>query len=372
MAEQASLWDQTDLLALVLPAEPRGPQEVSAGIASPETTDDAGRAKAPAAAPLAASAAGELAELPGPLPIAAIPASTPLQPSSPAAVPFTAPVAVPPLSAPATAPPPALPQLLATQRATPVSAGQQAPERLLILDTETTALSPEQGCCIEVGAVLFHVPSRAVLQQISFLLPSECNPAEAINGIAAAVTLLPQPREAAQACLLAMAASAEAVVAHNAAFDRQWFGHGPLPELGLPWICSMEDMRWPVDRQLRPNPSVRDLALAYGVPVWAAHRALTDCLYLVHVFQRCPELEALLIAAREPRQLHIARLSYAERHLAREAGFRWNDPVPSAWSRRLSAAEAAALPFPVVPVEPALVPPLPAKPVPPSPLPRSA
>ncbi len=242
-------------------------------------------------------------------------------------------------------PAPSLPSLAPARRP------GAAPGRLLILDTETTALSPAQGDCIEVGAVLFHVPSRAVLQQISFLLPTRDNPAEAINGIPAAVTRLKQPLEAARSCFLAMVASADAVVAHNAAFDRQWFGQGDLPDLGLPWICSMEDIRWPADRQLRSTPSVRDLALAYGVPVWAAHRALTDCHYLVHVFQRCPDLEALLVAAQEPRQLYKAQLPYAERHRAREAGFRWNEPLNGAWSRRLTAAEAAALPFAVVPVE---------------------
>jgi hypothetical protein len=41
----------------------------------------------------------------------------------------------------------------------------------------------------------------------------------------------------------------------------------------------------------------------------------------------------------------------AERHRAKEAGFRWNDPVAGAWSRRLSDREALALPFPVQPVE---------------------
>lgn len=258
----------------------------------------------------------------------------------------------PPVSAMAPFTPPAstpsLPPL-----ATPASRRPSvAPERILILDTETTALSPEEGTCIEVGAVLFHVPSRSVLQQLSFLLPCHDNPAEAINGIPAAVTRLSQPLEAAQALFQAMVASAEAVVAHNAAFDRQWFGSGGLlPDLGLPWICSMEEMRWPAERRLRATPSVRDLALAYEVPVWAAHRALTDCHYLVHVFQRCPELEALLAAAREPRLLYRARLSYAERHLAKEAGFRWNAPVPGAWSRRLSQREAEALPFAVLPVE---------------------
>jgi DNA polymerase-3 subunit epsilon len=218
---------------------------------------------------------------------------------------------------------------------------------VLILDTETTGLSSQEGQCIEVGAVLFHVPQRAVLTQISFLMPCTSNAAEAINGIPAAVTRLPQPWQEALACFRAMVAACDALVAHNAGFDRQWFGLGALPVLDRPWICSMEDIRWPAERHLRGTPSVRDLALAYGVPVWAAHRALTDCIYLAQVFERCDDLESLLLAALEPRSLYRAELPYAERHRAREAGFRWNDPVPRAWSRRLSRREAEALPFPV-------------------------
>jgi DNA polymerase III subunit epsilon len=225
------------------------------------------------------------------------------------------------------------------------------PERLLILDTETTGLSPAHGQCIEVGAVLFHVPSRALLTQLSFLLPCRTNPAEAINGIAAEVTRLEQPWQHALSCFEAMVAAADALLAHNAAFDRQWFGRGALPRLERPWICSMEDIRWPAERQLRATPSVRDLALAYGIPVWAAHRALTDCIYLAQVLERCEDLETLLVAALEPRRLYRARLSYAERHRAREAGFRWNDPLTGAWTRRLSQREAEALPFPLDPVE---------------------
>ncbi|MEI6031453.1 MAG: 3'-5' exonuclease [Synechococcaceae cyanobacterium ELA739] len=226
------------------------------------------------------------------------------------------------------------------------------PERLLVLDTETTALSREHGQCIEVGAVLFHVPSRAVLMQVSFLLPCPSNPAEAINGIPAPVSRLSQPWQAGLACFEAMVEAADAVLAHNVAFDHQWFGQAPLPALTKPWICSMEDIRWPADRQLKATPSVRDLALAYGIPVWAAHRALTDCIYLVQVLERCPQLELLLQAAMEPRRLYRAQLGYAERHLAKEAGFRWNEPVRGAWSRRLSDREVAALSFVVEAVEP--------------------
>ena len=113
----------------------------------------------------------------------------------------------------------------------------------------------------------------------------------------------------------------------------------------------MDDLRWPADRQLRSRPSVRDLALAYGVPVWSAHRALTDCIYLAEVFARCDDLEQMLSLGMEPRRLLRARVSFDDRHLAREAGFRWNDPVKGAWTRRLSERESASLPFSVVPVD---------------------
>lgn len=232
-------------------------------------------------------------------------------------------------------------------------AEQRCPATLLILDTETTGLSPDQGQCIEVGAILFAVTPRAVLTQVSFLLPCERNPAEAINGIAASATRLKQPWQAALTCFNAMVEHCDAVLAHNAAFDRQWFSDagGPLAAIPRPWICSMDDIRWPQERLLKSNPSVRDLALAYGVPVWAAHRALTDCTYLAQVLERCDALEQLLKAALEPRSLFRAKLSYSERHQAKEAGFRWNDPVQGAWTRRLSEREARALPFPVQPID---------------------
>jgi DNA polymerase-3 subunit epsilon len=309
MGEQPDLWQQNDLLGLM--ASP------PAGVEDLEQEPDPHQ---PTPAPVIAAA------------VVAAPVA------APATAPVAASVAAPKLELPALAP----------RHQSPAKA---LPQVLLIIDTETTGLDPSHGQCIEVGAVLFHVASRALLAQVSFLLPASRNPAQHVNGIAAEVTQLPQPWQAGLSCFEAMLDQADAVLAHNVAFDRQWFGIGPLPAIEKPWICSMADIQWPADRHLRPTPSVRDLALAYGVPVWAAHRALTDCIYLVQVFERCVDLEELLAAAQEPRQLFRAKLSYAERHRAKEAGFRWNDPVAGAWSRRLSDREALALPFPVQPVE---------------------
>lgn len=301
MANQPSLWEQNDLLSLLGAMETASP---SASEPEPQ-----------AARELMAEPEGD--SEPGSMPEPALHSQPEPEPPAPAVI--------------------QLPER------TPPS----CPATLLILDTETTGLDPASGQCLEVGAVLFHVPARAVLGQLSFLIPADTNPARHVNGIDPAVTRLPQPWRQSLALFGALVQSADAVLAHNAAFDRQWFGIDPLPVIERPWICSMDDIRWPGDRHLRANPSVRDLALAYGVPVWAAHRALTDCIYLAQVFERCPELEELLVAALEPRRLFRAQLSYAERHRAKEAGFRWNDPVAGAWARRLSEREVRALPFPV-------------------------
>ena len=221
------------------------------------------------------------------------------------------------------------------------------PENILILDTETTGLDNENDDCLEVGSILFNVKSRSVLAQQSFLLPVEINNAEKINNIPAEITRLPQPFSEAIKYFESLVRVSNVIVAHNAEFDKKWFGLKKLPQIEKPWICSMDDITWPADRQLKTRPSVRDLALAYGVPVWNAHRALTDCIYLAEVFIRCSELEKLLIRALEPKVLLRAEISYEDRYLAKNAGFRWNDAIKGAWSRKMSRRDKEKLDFPV-------------------------
>ncbi len=224
---------------------------------------------------------------------------------------------------------------------------EDSPQNILILDTETTGLDNENDDCLEVGSILFNVKCRSVLAQQSFLLPVENNNAEEINNIPAEITRLPQPLSEAIKYFESLVQVSDVIVAHNAEFDMKWFGLNKLPQIEKQWICSMDDITWPADRQLKTRPSVRDLALAYGVPVWNAHRALTDCIYLAEVFKRCSELEKLLIRALEPKVLLRADISYEKRYLAKNAGFRWNDAIKGAWSRKMSRREIEKLDFPV-------------------------
>tara|TARA_Y100001968_G_scaffold27038_1_gene21107 strand:- start:1282 stop:2127 length:846 start_codon:yes stop_codon:yes gene_type:complete len=224
---------------------------------------------------------------------------------------------------------------------------EHLPANILILDTETTGLDSEIDDCLEVGSILFNVKNRSVLAQQSFLLPVEKNNAEKINNIPAEITRLPQPLFEAIKYFESLVHVADVIVAHNAEFDMKWFGFNKLPQIEKQWICSMDDITWPDERQLKTRPSVRDLALAYGVPVWSAHRALTDCIYLSEVFKRCNELEKLLIRALEPKVLLRADISYDKRLLAKNAGFRWNDAIKGAWSRKMSRRDMHKLKFPV-------------------------
>lgn len=218
-------------------------------------------------------------------------------------------------------------------------------DNVLLIDCETTGVDPKKDKLCEIGAILFSLQHRAVIQQISFLLPVDENPAYEINGISPDLfdrRYDPDGSSLEESwnVLGNLLSTADACVAHNADFDRQWV---PPWMLSKPWVCTCTGITWP---GLRPRPSLRDLALHYGVPVWAAHRALTDCIYLAQVFERDPLLGAHLEEGLLPQKLVAACVSYDEKELAKAAGFYW---VPEArqWRRKCNDVQIAALPFQV-------------------------
>jgi DNA polymerase-3 subunit epsilon len=214
------------------------------------------------------------------------------------------------------------------------------PSKLLLIDCETTGTDPEKDQLCEIGAILFSVQHRAVIQQLSFLFSVESNAAQNINGIDPGLTTSTQANRYALAVLADMATEADAFVAHNADFDSQWVC-GFLPE--KPWICTCRGISW---AGLRPSPSLANLALAHGVPVWAAHRALTDCIYLAQILERDKELDSHLEEGLLPRRLVKACVSFADKNLAKDAGFRWI-PELKQWHRTCNQQQIDSFPFPV-------------------------
>ena len=218
---------------------------------------------------------------------------------------------------------------------------------ILILDTETSGLDEHKNEIIEVGCILFHLASKSVLSQLSFLLPVNENEAQFVNGIDPVITKISQPWEESINLFMKLVESSDLIIAHNAEFDKKWFGKGRLPKINKKWVCSLEDINWSFKKSLKMRPSVTDLALSFDIPVWKLHRALSDCFYLSEVFKKCVNLEEMLIKASVPRSLYKAIVSYEDRALAKKAGFLWNGPVNGAWARKLTEEELIELDFKV-------------------------
>lgn len=218
--------------------------------------------------------------------------------------------------------------------------------RCLILDTETDGLE-ETAKVIEVGAILYSL-EHGTLQELSTLLPAETNAAEAVNRIRPGAL-----RDVgfcgssfALETLFAMSKHADVYVAHNAEFDRvRVFGNTDfLPMASLPWVDSME-MPWPLAS--KQQGSLINLALDHGIGVASAHRALTDCRLIASLFDRMTNLQSMFQVAMRPKGLYVGMQPFADNHLAREAGFKWDRLVPKKWSRRMAIEDAETLNFPV-------------------------
>jgi DNA polymerase III subunit epsilon len=230
-------------------------------------------------------------------------------------------------------------------------------DRVLIIDTETTALEVDRGQVIEIGAILYSVKHQTTIQQASTLLPASSNAAENINRISPSILAAISMETARQgmSMIFQMAQSAEFAVAHNAEFDKKWFGNSKfgefvLPTLAdsqgkaLPWVCTCADFTWP--RQTRPGQSLVDLALAHGIGVYGNHRALTDCQLIAALFDVMEDLQGMFAKATRAKAHYIALISYEEKDLAKQAGFRWHSETKT-WERTMAVDDIEKLPFSV-------------------------
>lgn len=212
--------------------------------------------------------------------------------------------------------------------------------RIALLDTETSGLDAASGALLEVAVVEYDVTTATSLRSFASLVRAETNTAADVNGIDVAALGQAPPRDRVIATVRALLADVNAIVAWNAPFDRAW-----LPELhNRPWLDAL-DMPWP-----RPSTSrsLVSVALAHGLGVASAHRALDDTTLMARLFTRAAEMGANLPAMIEhatlPRARYVARLPCERNDELKRHGFRW-DLERREWWRSMTEGEAAALPF---------------------------
>ena len=217
-------------------------------------------------------------------------------------------------------------------------------ENILILDTETTGLDPKKDKIIEIAGILYNVPTKTVLSQIAYLNYAESNEAYEINKIPpeALKILSANAHHYLFQAFARMYQYADLIMAHNAEFDKAFvYNNEDIAKLDKKWICSKNDVIWPIPKSSPLN--LIHISVALGVPVISAHRAITDCILLSNCLGKVDDLHQFLEDGLN-RKMYQALVSYDAREEAKKAGFQWN-PEKKIWYRKLLPQEANALNF---------------------------
>ena len=215
-------------------------------------------------------------------------------------------------------------------------------DTVAILDTETSGLT-DSDVAIEVAVIVYSVTHAAPIRSFSSLMRAASNPAERVNRIPSALLADAPEAGTVWAGVSRMVAKCDAVLAHNADFDRRFV---PPDIAAKPWICTMNDLAWPmVDKPT----NLAAVALAHGLGIASAHRAYTDCDTIARLLSRVAEtmpLGPFLARGLRPKSRYQALVSFETNQLAKDAGFKW-DGAAKMWARTMADEDAAALAFKV-------------------------
>ena len=213
---------------------------------------------------------------------------------------------------------------------------------LFVIDTETTGLSAENAQLCEISGTLYRIgldkKTTGAITSVSTLMPVKSedlitSESKAINGITQELT--------ASVCGFAkeygyhkhavdlfveMSNSADYVFAFNAEFDKAFLKTLIRTDN---WICAMQDFDWGYPKKSHGNYKLIDLALWLGIGISTVHRAGDDVRLLVECLNRCKGnlvelIDQASVRANSPIIKVQALVSYADRELAKAAGFSWH------------------------------------------------
>ena len=170
-------------------------------------------------------------------------------------------------------------------------------ENVLICDVETTGLDEKKCQIIELGAILYNIKTKSILQCFSTLFPCESNPVEHINHISVESTKCNMyTTNAFLGIFAAFQEKSQAFIAHNAQFDEK-FIHTIFGDIKNPFICTKSQFKWP------SHPSrlrLQDVCHSMGVPYGEeSHRALYDAERIALCFSKVDDLQERIDAAYE-------------------------------------------------------------------------
>ena len=211
-----------------------------------------------------------------------------------------------------------------------------------VVDVETTGLDHARSVIIELAVQRFRFDAQGRICQIGIPRSWREDPGCALDEKITALTGLTDAdlagRRIDDAEAMQVLASAQVIIAHNAAFDRP-FVEARLPDLkGRPWACSCRDIDW---RAVRfEGASLSQLLMQCGW-FYEAHRAETDVLALLRLLDHVlptgdTVLKVLIANAQEPTfRLDAVGAPFAAKEALKDRGYRWDAPNRH-WTREVA------------------------------------
>ena len=200
---------------------------------------------------------------------------------------------------------------------------------ILGVDIETTGLDPKVDEVTELAYVLYNLQTETKLFTLSSLVQGVKEiPEEVIDLTGITNEMRAQwgvPKEQLKPNLKAMVGECDYICAHNAAFEQSFLG-----KMGKPWVDTATDLPFPSSIITR---KLTHLAAEHFVHLSGAHRALSDVETMLAIASKY-DVEVVKKYADSPTIVVQACVSFDQKDLAKERGYRWN-PTTKVWWKPL-------------------------------------
>lgn len=200
---------------------------------------------------------------------------------------------------------------------------------ILGIDIETTGLDPKVDEVTEIAYVLYDLAARTKLFTLSSLVKGAKEiPADIVKLTGITNEMRGKwgtDKAVIKPNLMSVVQECDYICAHNAAFEQSFVGF-----LGKPWVDTVTDLPFPDEMTTR---KLTHLAAEHFVYLGGAHRALADVETMLAVASKY-DVEVVKKYADSPTIVVQACVSFDEKDLAKERGYRWN-PKSKVWWKSL-------------------------------------
>ncbi|WP_072386862.1 3'-5' exonuclease [Hyphomicrobium sp. CS1BSMeth3] len=223
----------------------------------------------------------------------------------------------------------------------------------LLVDVETTGLNVEKDEIIELAMLPFRYTLAGEVVDVLEPFDRLRQPLHPIPEVVATLTGITNEMVAGKTIDLdevaAIAAQADLIIAHNAAFDRRFLERLAPVFAKKPWACSLSEIDWVAEGF--EGTKLAYLVAGYGL-FYDRHRATNDCLAAIEILSRIlPKsgvtgLAQLLVHARRSMwRIWATNAPFEFKDILKSRNYRWNGEEngrPRAWYVDVSDEEKDA------------------------------